>query len=739
MLYTFDLFDTLVARSSGPDPSVLFREMHRLEPVLIPANFHELHANCGEHNNIEDMYLERLRKQCHWSDAEAKDAMQLEKNLQVEFSIPIQQHIDELHMQFHKSNDGVMIVSDTYLDVNTIRRILDKHKINSSIKLHVSPNDKQSGKFWREIIDKCVHLGDNEISDIKNAQNNGHNATLTTVSQLTRYEKFLNENNHRKMSSFLRELRLRRPMYNTQKQRDAYNETLEMNVPLLITLCRIVNERYRDYFKYFATRDCVYLYAFYRTLYPEDDRVDILYTSRYMSYSRIRSDDFERYMNSIRRGDDVVVIDSNGTGKSWYHLTKNEPKMIYFKDLLNISMLFEEYNDLPCGTVIDVQEVAENVFIPVCGQNSYSIIAKVLVDVHDISVKMLKNHNDLESIKDVSLFATAVTDTCYKHHISDHKQDILNSLNDVATTSTNTALFMSVLQRLNLPIPRKQVLAKLADELKTDKGHTYTCSHGYVDLYDVLFERFRGTNATICELGLNRDPDLCTAPSIDMWRKYLGVSTSIIGVDFDDRFMDHVNQPDHITFFVHIDTGDAYSLNEFTKSDYVNNGIDILVDDASHMAKHQQIAFRHLWDKIKPGGVYIIEDMHVVFDDNDTRPETRDLALAWQKGIPATSSHLDESFVKRMLGETSNIFVFNTQSSRWSDRPESVLVVSKNSSEKLPVSLSEKLPFSLSEEYSSTSTDKKKFVDITIALSVISVILLIIVIVLSFLYHRKQK
>lgn len=44
--------------------------------------------------------------------------------------------------------------------------------------------------------------------------------------------------------------------------------------------------------------------------------------------------------------------------------------------------------------------------------------------------------------------------------------------------------------------------------------------------------------------------------------------------------------------------------------------LDIIIDDGSHNAKNQQDAFDVMFSKLKPNGVYVIEDLHVANDPN---------------------------------------------------------------------------------------------------------------------------
>jgi hypothetical protein len=41
--------------------------------------------------------------------------------------------------------------------------------------------------------------------------------------------------------------------------------------------------------------------------------------------------------------------------------------------------------------------------------------------------------------------------------------------------------------------------------------------------------------------------------------------------------------------------------------------LDVVVDDGSHVAKHQLASFDVLFDLLAPGGLYVIEDVHTAY------------------------------------------------------------------------------------------------------------------------------
>src|SRR5437764_34597 len=58
--------------------------------------------------------------------------------------------------------------------------------------------------------------------------------------------------------------------------------------------------------------------------------------------------------------------------------------------------------------------------------------------------------------------------------------------------------------------------------------------------------------------------------------------------------------------FLRVDCGDAEQLSTIAR---LGVHFNIIVDDGSHASFHQQLALVHLLPLVKPGGVYVIEDL----------------------------------------------------------------------------------------------------------------------------------
>lgn len=154
-------------------------------------------------------------------------------------------------------------------------------------------------------------------------------------------------------------------------------------------------------------------------------------------------------------------------------------------------------------------------------------------------------------------------------------------------------------------------LVELADYYKTDKGTQIGHAHNYASLYSFLFEQFRDQAFSMLEIGLERggveagasvDRVGSDVPSIRMWLNYFP-HAKLYGFDLSD--FSHI-QLDRFEFH----RGDLGSIADLDRLGAALPQLKLLIDDGSHASFHQQLAFLKLFDKVEPGGFYVIEDFH---------------------------------------------------------------------------------------------------------------------------------
>ncbi|MDE2005397.1 MAG: class I SAM-dependent methyltransferase [Rhodospirillales bacterium] len=154
-------------------------------------------------------------------------------------------------------------------------------------------------------------------------------------------------------------------------------------------------------------------------------------------------------------------------------------------------------------------------------------------------------------------------------------------------------------------------LTELADRHGSDKGmRAGNGPHRYSLLYDLIFHDLRTRPIVLGEIGLAvGGPDgggpverRTASPSVAMWLGYFP-QARIFGFDISD--FAHL-ESDRFRF-VRGDCGTEEDLRRFATA---AGAFDVLIDDGSHASYHQQLALRVLLPAMRPGGVYIIEDLH---------------------------------------------------------------------------------------------------------------------------------
>lgn len=152
-----------------------------------------------------------------------------------------------------------------------------------------------------------------------------------------------------------------------------------------------------------------------------------------------------------------------------------------------------------------------------------------------------------------------------------------------------------------------KTIEELANYYATDKRMS---DHGFTKFYEKHFESRRDQKLNICEIGILNHPDKINRPfegaSLLMWRDYF-YNSGIIGIDINDHTS--VNGERIRTYIA--DQGNRSQL----KSLFQDKQLDIIIEDGSHFMHHQQISLGVLFRNLKPGGIFVIEDLHTSHQD----------------------------------------------------------------------------------------------------------------------------
>lgn len=148
----------------------------------------------------------------------------------------------------------------------------------------------------------------------------------------------------------------------------------------------------------------------------------------------------------------------------------------------------------------------------------------------------------------------------------------------------------------------------------TDKGdlnHTFR-GESYFPVYERYIQSRRNA-VDVLEIGV------LNGGSLRLWRDYFP-KARIWGADIDPERADHSGG--RITVLIG-DQSDAEFLGSLKAT---ADGFDIVIDDASHIVSYILASFRALWPAVRPGGLYVIEDLRLSYEPID--------AELWRKCHP---------------------------------------------------------------------------------------------------------
>ncbi len=134
------------------------------------------------------------------------------------------------------------------------------------------------------------------------------------------------------------------------------------------------------------------------------------------------------------------------------------------------------------------------------------------------------------------------------------------------------------------------------------EGHGICKWKHYFDIYDRHFSRFRGTEVHILEIGIY------SGGSLETWKDYFGPEARSYGVDIKPACQAY--EGESVKVFIG-DQGDRNFWKQF-KAEVPH--VDIVVDDGGHQAEQQIVTFEALVPYLRPGGVYLCEDLHGTFN-----------------------------------------------------------------------------------------------------------------------------
>jgi hypothetical protein len=135
------------------------------------------------------------------------------------------------------------------------------------------------------------------------------------------------------------------------------------------------------------------------------------------------------------------------------------------------------------------------------------------------------------------------------------------------------------------------------DDLARGRTDKSSLAHDFTEIYERFFLPLKSEPLRICEIGIEK------GGSLAVWRDYFPRAV-IFGVDIADC-SEYAEQ--RVKTFV-ADQSKRSQLKSFIEAS--GGDFDILVDDGGHTMIQQQISLGFLFKHVKPGGLYVVEDVH---------------------------------------------------------------------------------------------------------------------------------
>ncbi len=203
-------------------------------------------------------------------------------------------------------------------------------------------------------------------------------------------------------------------------------------------------------------------------------------------------------------------------------------------------------------------------------------------------------------------------------------------------------------------------LRKIFDKHGTDKG----TKHCYDVIYETLITR---DPCNLLEIGIYH------GKSMAAWKEYLPQS-KIYGIDIFTR-----DAPENISI---LNMPDIFWVKgNSTKSNIVEIindkfGVlfDYIIDDGEHSPTSNKLTFKHIHKFLKPGGLYIIEDVWPL-----DKMSQKELGHQWLVNNPQKYNYFEyEMFLNEL--EKSGLEIIHYDNRKVSGKPDSYIIVIKNKS-----------------------------------------------------------
>ena len=185
-------------------------------------------------------------------------------------------------------------------------------------------------------------------------------------------------------------------------------------------------------------------------------------------------------------------------------------------------------------------------------------------------------------------------------------RDLPSMAKELGRKALRKSALMKKLDSFGIPSSQSAALSERAGSefARLFYGHKGRRAHKwihYLDIYDEYFGKYRNTPVKLLEIGV------AMGGSLELWRKYFGPQATIFGIDVVPACANYVTPPNQVRIGSQADRKFLLSVVDELGAP------DLVVDDGSHVGRHQRISFETLFPLLREGGLYVIEDLHASY------------------------------------------------------------------------------------------------------------------------------
>jgi hypothetical protein len=138
------------------------------------------------------------------------------------------------------------------------------------------------------------------------------------------------------------------------------------------------------------------------------------------------------------------------------------------------------------------------------------------------------------------------------------------------------------------------------------REHTGKVAHKwrlYLDVYEEVLAPLRERPIHFVEVGVQN------GGSLEIWSRYFHAARALVGCDIDPRCAALRFDDPRVSVVV----GDVNAAATVREISARADPIDVFIDDGSHVSTDIVAAFWNYFPRVRPGGIYIAEDLHCAY------------------------------------------------------------------------------------------------------------------------------